>query len=34
MLERERDEALSRIQSASISSEFPKMLSLNRVDVY
>ena len=33
-LERERDEALSRIQSASISSEFPKMLSLNRVDVY
>jgi hypothetical protein len=33
-LERERDEALSRIQSASISSEFPKMLSLNRVEVY
>jgi hypothetical protein len=33
-LERERSEALSRIQSASISSEFPKLLSLNKVEVY
>ena len=33
-LERERTEALSRIQSASITSEFPKLLSLNKVEVY
>lgn len=33
-LERERDEALARIQSASITSEFPKLLSLNKVEVF
>ncbi len=33
-LERERDQALARIQSASITSEFPKLLSLNKVEVH